>query len=267
MNTSRSTNDRSPNARPSIATRLKNAAARLIVPPAYEDPDMGRVAATARTIILILIAATLAAYLAVITSPRPVAVAITVSLLLVTELIAFALLQSRRVRQAATLLTIVICGIMLGASLVGGGVRSAPFVSIVIIIVAAGLLVSETAALYFSLVGAVSGLALIILELNGRLPEPLIPPTSPGFWILTSVVFLAVAGMIYLAARNLRQTVHQMQNNQQALEESYLQLQNARQALEAQVAERTAELEQRSRYLQATTEIATPPPRSWMSSA
>ena len=77
-----------------------------------------------------------------------------------------------------------------------------------------------------------------------------------GFWISLSAVFFAVAGLIALATRDLKETLQRAQASEQAQIEINQELRAARTNLEEQIAERTQDLEQRTQYLQASFEVS-----------
>lgn len=229
---------------------------RYLAPPVFSDAEKTRLGRLLNTVVLILFAATLAAYATAFSTPNPGGVFAAISAMLVVEIVSFILLRRGLVRASATLLCSGLWLILFGTSIVGAGITNSPFIALVIVVVIAGLLMGGTAGFLFAALTMASGLVLMMLELGGLLPEPLIPFNLVGFWIALVVVFFLVAGLIYMTTRNLKEEAGRARQNELAQLEINRELQTMRASLEEQVDKRTQALERQSSYLLASVEVS-----------
>jgi GAF domain-containing protein len=228
----------------------------LLFPPQFTDEEKTRDARILHTSLLILIVASIATYFTLLSTDNPLGVLAVVTGLLAVELTSFILLRMGRTRLSAWLLASGLWLTLLVISPVAAGLRNSPFIALVIVIVVAGLLLGGRAGTLFALLSTLAGLVLLILESNGRLPEPMIPFNLGGFWVSLAVIFFAVAGLISIATRSLKEALDRAKASEMAQRMSLQELQKARDSLEEQIIERTHTLEQRSTYLQASSEVS-----------
>jgi len=229
---------------------------KLFTPPVLPNQEDRRIARLLHTTLLILIAGTVAIYLTTFSTENPLRVLVVVTGLLAVEIAAFIILQRGRARLAAGILVGGLWLALFSISLIAAGVSNSPFIALLLVIVIAGLILGGRAGQLFALLNALAGLGLVYLEVNGLLPRPLVPFNLVSFWISLSVVFFAVAGLISLATRDLRETLQRAQVSEQAQIASNRELQDIRASLERQITERTRDLEQRTNYLQAAFEVS-----------
>ena len=229
---------------------------RLLTPPILPDAERTRVARLVHTVLWIMIGATLLAYLTLLLFSNPWPAFIGISSILVSELIAFALLRSGRVRAAAL---VMVTGLWLGSAgitLISEGVANSGFIAMFLVVVIAGLTLGAGAGVIFAVLSTITGLVLLIAKLNNLLIAPLIPLQQPGFLIVAGVIFFAAAGLIALATNSLKEAVAQARLNERAQAQANRELEAIRATLEQQVETRTSELQQRSSYLQAAVEVS-----------
>jgi GAF domain-containing protein len=228
----------------------------LLTPPVLPDAERNRVARIVHTVLLITISATLLAYLTLLLFDNPWPAFIGISSVLVSELIAFALLRSGRERAAALILVTGLWLSSAGIALISEGVANSGFIALILAVIIAGLTLGARAGLLFAAFSTVTGFALLIAKLNNLLVAPLIPLQQPGFLIVAVVIFFAAAGLIGLAMNSLQEAVEQSRLNEHAQLQANRELEAIRATLEQQVRTRTNELQQRSSYLQAAVEVS-----------
>jgi GAF domain-containing protein len=130
-----------------------------------------------------------------------------------------------------------------------GGMTSPVNLTWIVVVIMAGLLLSRRAALGFAGLSVVAGLGIAYLERNGLLPSPLITFSAVGGWLLATAHVGITATLLYLATRSVDDALESARRTAAELEKE-------RGQLEMVVEERTGDLARRTRYLEATTEIA-----------
>jgi GAF domain-containing protein len=229
---------------------------RLLSPPVFQDPERTRVARLVYTVLTIMFGASLLAYLALIFVPTPVPAFIGITLILLSVLAAFVLLQSGLERAAAL---VAVTGIWLssaGLTLISEGVANSGFIAMILVIVIAGLTLGSRAGLLFAGLSSITGVLILVGKLNHVLIEPLIQLQQPSFLIVAAVIFFAAAGLIGLATNSLHEALGQARQNERAQLQANRELEAIRATLAQQVEQRTSELQQRSGYLQAVVEVS-----------
>ena len=159
------------------------------------------------TVLLIMLSATLLAYLTLLIFTNPWPAFIGISSILASELVAYALLRSGRVRGSAL---VMVSGLWLGSAgitLISEGVANSGFIAMILVVVIAGLTLGAGAGLVYAVLSAITGLVLLVAKLNNLLIAPLIPLQQPGFLIVAGVIFFAVAGLIALATNSLKEAL------------------------------------------------------------
>lgn len=207
-------------------------------------------------LIVVLGVVTLLAYLAAIPAANPVLVFLTVTALLGVEILSYALVRWNRQSLALIILTAGMWVVLFLAALVGEGLTNVPFTALLILVVMGGLLLGRGAGFVIAVINTLAGLVLLLLEQNGSLPAPLIPFDLTGYWISMGVISIAIAGLVSLYHTSLREMQQRKVADEIQREAVTRQLQEVRTALEEEVSRRTQELEQRSRYLQASFEVS-----------
>ena len=114
----------------------------------------------------------------------------------------------------------------------GFGVRDSAYIANFMILLATGLLLGWKAAVFFSGLTILSGIALALAEVNGISPGSYYP-SSPLIVLQDMIVVLAIfAVFIYLLISGLENAIKKAQAGTKELELSNRDLQNARQRLE-----------------------------------
>jgi GAF domain-containing protein len=229
---------------------------RLLTPASFPDAERTRVARLVQTVLLIMLGATLLAYLTLLLFTNPWPAFIGITSVLASELVAYALLRSGRERVAAL---VMVTGLWLGGAgimLISEGVANSGFIAMFLVVVIAGLTLGAGAGLVYAVLSTITGLVLLVGKLNNLLIAPLIPLQQAGFLIVAGVIFFATAGLIALATNSLKEAVEKARLNERAQAEANRELEATRATLEQQVKLRTNELQQRSSYLQAAVEVS-----------
>lgn len=222
----------------------------------FELEEQERLRLILGRVIFILGITTLLGYLAIIPSQNPQLVFFVFSAMLAVELLAYGILRWGKVSWSALVLSAGLWAILFWAALFGEGITNVPFVALLILVVMVGLLLGRNAGLIVAVINSLAGLALLVLELRTELPPALIPVDLTGYWLSLTVISLGVAGLISIYTQSLREMTRRRVADVLRREEVAQELQTVRASLEEQVTRRTAELEQRTRYLQASIEVS-----------
>lgn len=229
---------------------------RLFSPPTFSGIEQTQTANLLNALLLIMIGATFAAVLSVPASQNRAGSLAAIGALLAVEAMAYILLHRGLLRASAILLTIGSWLILVTLSVITGGFINTPFVALVVIIAIAGLLLGGRTGFVFAVMSSLAGLGFLLVETIGIPPKLVIPFSPTGYWISISVIFIVIAGLIYVTTKNLQEAISQADRNAKALETIQRELMTTRESLEEQIAERTLTLEQRSRYLEASIEVS-----------
>jgi len=229
---------------------------RLLKVPEITDPERQRVARLLKTILLIMIGGTLLGYLAAINHPSARLVIAGISSLLLVELASSGLLYLKQEKLAALILVSGLWILFIGIAAISKGIANSASFGLILVITIAGLTLGGRASLVLAVMSGLAGFGLLLGKQNGLIPEGMIAFEPYSFWTLVMVILLTSAGMIQLATAGLRGFIQQAKENEQAQARANLELQAVRSTLEEQVQARTAELENRSKYLQATIEVS-----------
>jgi GAF domain-containing protein len=118
------------------------------------------------------------------------------------------------------------------------------------------LLGSRVGLLAAALTG-ITSLVYLLLNVNQVAPfQTLLLYNPTSVWIVYSVIFLAMAGLVQLANASAGQALRSAREHAEAQAQANRELEATRQSLEAQVVERTRDLQTRTQYLQAAVEIS-----------
>lgn len=221
------------------------------------DPETQRLARLLNTLQTLLLVISLFVFLNVFFSANPLVDGITAGLLLGFVLVSRYLLLRSQVRISAALLTTGLWLSLVASTFVNQFEGNGPFVGLVLVVIAAGLLLGSTAGFLVALLSSAVGLVYLAMTLSqGGLLPVLVPYDPTGYMITMVIIFFGAAGLVYLATSSLNEAVRSAHHNEQAMAESNRELEKMRLSLEDQVADRTRTLEQRTRYLQAAVEVS-----------
>jgi GAF domain-containing protein len=135
-----------------------------------------------------------------------------------------------------------------------GGTHSVAYAGFIIVVVMAGLLMGWRAALLVVSATLVLGWRLVVAEENGALA---FDTTTPAEVFFNYVAFFALStGLVTAASRGFQTLLQRIQASERDLRVRNRELRQMRDSLEIRVAERTADLNRRSRYLEAAAQVA-----------
>ena len=135
-----------------------------------------------------------------------------------------------------------------------GGVGDASYAALIVSVAMGGLLFGGRGGLIVAVLSILAGLAMADAERRGMLP---FDPDTPFDVVINYVfIFLLMVSLIHASNRGYQNLLAQMQETERRVRERNWELQEMRNTLEDRVAQRTADLERRSRYLEAAAQVA-----------
>lgn len=176
--------------------------------------------------------------------------------LLLVELVAFAVFRSGRVGMAAGILSAGLFTFACYIAFLTGGIDSPAIFLLVTIAATAGLIWSGVAGVALGILGILAGSTMYVLEVTGLLPPPTIFTPPITYWVAATATIITVTAALYTTLGELKNSLTTALGNEDALIKRNQDLTNARVELEKQVAARTNDLEQRTKYLQASIEVS-----------
>ena len=195
---------------------------QLLQPPGFpEDENKTRIARTLHAILLIsLIGVAMYATLLVGFARGEKQSLFFAFLALPLVLSLWYLMRIGYIYLAGTLL-VSLAWLNLTASAIadGYGIRGTSLLGYVLIVIAAGLLISGRAAILFALLNSVSGLVLVYLEYEGLLPDRVVVQTSLVIWTAQSVFSISAALVLRHALDSLHSAIQRA-----TLSESYYRM-------------------------------------------
>lgn len=232
-----------------MASRIK----QFLSPPVFDDQEQTRTAKLLHTILLITLACGLTVPV-ILTLVDPYGVAVNSSIMLILTVSTVGLMwMSHRgyVKLAGLILAFILFIIVTYTIFMYGGIHDPTIYVYMLIIVIAGLLLGETAAVIFGLLSILTSLSGFYVEKLGYfMPE--FTPTNILFPLVIVMVLLSMTTFLMrFVARTITKSFEESRLNQDALLKSNLELQSVRETLEERVADRTRDLEQRNRQMWA----------------
>ncbi|MBN1934461.1 MAG: GAF domain-containing protein [Anaerolineae bacterium] len=224
---------------------------QFLAPPVFEgDEDKTQAANLANTIVLAtIVTITLASVLVVVTLRNYLLMGLVFVSMTLPLTIALLMMRRGYVRAAALLTTIMLWLVLVVMGFFIGGVINTSFIAITLVIIIAALLLGGRAAVIFTGMSIVAVTLTFVSEVVGVLPPPLAPNQPVNYWVVYVVTYAIAATLLYLAMRNLTESI---QRARRLTAESEAQ----RGQLQTLVRERTQDLERNASYLRATTAIA-----------
>lgn len=208
-----------------------------------------------KTLLWILVGAAVLGIPVVAASRAPAVALIIIAGMLAAEGITWWVIRQGRIQLAATILTGSLWLVMAMGALAAEGLANTPYFLLIVVNVVAGLLLGRRAGFIFAGLTVLTGMLILVLDGNGMLIN-VIPYRPLSFWLFTSLATFATAGIISLATSGLEQALADARRNEQAQRRANQELQTVRASLEDQIAARTSDLQQRTRYLQASVDVS-----------
>ncbi|HKJ28107.1 MAG TPA: GAF domain-containing protein [Anaerolineales bacterium] len=252
--------DNSPNNRYDSGDTLLtliNRVRDLLRPPVFSgDEDKTRQAAvTYNLLTMALIISALYSLTVFFTSNRPVLIA--GALLVVQVILVFSMRAIRRGRtsQVGLLVTIFFWVFIAVLSVLYGSVVNPLLPTFVVVIFAAGLMVSNQVATIFTIVTVFYNILYLVAEMTIELPSVLVT-TPANFTLRITFNAIVAAVFIIIANRATAQAFKELSNIRKELVDSNEELSQMQQYLQETVTERTTQLEKRNKYLEAAQQVA-----------
>jgi len=229
----------------------------LIAPPTFDDDEKTRQARLAYLLAVVVsgIALAYTAYRVLFTEGgRDVVVLAPFVGASLVGLLATYWVRRGRVRLASVLLVVIVWLAFAWLSGNLGGVRDPGYAGFIGVVVLSGLLLGGAASLVVAVVSVMWGSVLLDAEARGVLP----PDTDTQVELLLNyaALFLFAFGVVSVWNRGFRQLVKRLRQEERDMRAQNWQLQRLRDTLEQRVAERTVDLDRRSRYLEAAARVA-----------
>ncbi len=225
----------------------------LFSTPTFEDAEKNRAAqllrATLSTIALFAIVAPL-----IITFFEPGNAAENIASGVITLIVMgvlWLLQRFQRLQLASILLLILLLGLFTFGIYQFNGIRSTSITGFIFIVLMAGLLVGQEAAIVFAILSAMITFGIYMLERQG-----LVSYTIRAGVFTDWLQFVVLLGLIVLplqfAVQSISEGFSRARRDEKIMRERNLELEAIRTSLE----KRTQQLEHRARYLEATTAVA-----------
>ncbi len=222
--------------------------------PVFEDSDKTSLAKLINTVVYIGLALTVITVLVILlfgANPSP-GLEINLAVFLI-YLVTLTLLHRGYVHAASMLLLATIWILLTIAILFSGGLRGVGISGYIIISLIAMLLVSKRAGLIYLLASCIASLVITALEYTHFLPPSVFIPDRPtSSWIVQVGIFVWMALLLFITARNLNEALRRTQKNESALEKAYQEQAEIRASLEAH----SRNLERRIVQVQVASEVA-----------
>jgi len=223
---------------------------KLIAAPVFEDDEeKTRVASLLNTVLLAFLATIMLYSALVFVFPNTGVALIFIGIAALVGLSALFLLRSGRVQTASLLFSFMLWTFITIVASISGGVNGPSFFAYPVIIIIVGLLMGGRGGFFFAGLSVVAGLGMVWAETRGFLPPSLVPSFPISEWAAMSVFTIIAATILHVATSKLNEALNRARRYAAELEEH-------RAHLEETVEERTRDLARRTRYLEATAEVA-----------
>ncbi len=223
-------------------------------PPDFEDNEKSRKGRLVHIVAWLFFALPLAYGLFRLVSDPSLSILIPVLGFSLISLWVVYLNRSGSVMWAAGILVSMMWVALVAISWNLGGVRDTSYAALIVSVAMGSLLFGGWGGVVVAVLSVLAGLALGDAEQRGMLP---IDPDTP-LDVVTSYafIFLLMISLIHASNRGYHHLLTQMEETERDVRARNWELQQMRDSLEDRVAERTVDLERRSRYLEAAAQVA-----------
>jgi GAF domain-containing protein len=226
-------------------------------PPIFENEERTRRASLLNSLLLTSILLTgLYFPLIPLTNDNPGPGMAVLGGIIITFVVMYAVFRQGVVQPVAITTLLVIWVLAAISAFFLDGVFSTSFLSLILIIIAAGMLISTRAAFFYTGATILTGIIIVTFENFNLLPEPLSPVTSSSYLTGLSLVFIMIVFFINILNNNISSTFNRTSEKQEALEESKDELEESKLNMEETISEQTKLLERRNNYLEAAAQVA-----------
>lgn len=223
-------------------------------PPTFEDNEKSRKARLVHIIAWLFFALPLAYGLFRLVSDPSLSILIPVLGFSLISLWVVYLNQSGSVLWSAGILVSMMWVALVAISWNLGGVRDASYATLIVSVAMGSLLFGGWGGVVVAVLSVLAGLALGDAEQRGMLP---VDPDTPLDVVTNyTFIFLLMISLIHASNRGYHYLLTQMEETERDVRARNWELQQMRDSLEDRVAERTVDLERRTRYLEAAAQVA-----------
>jgi GAF domain-containing protein len=223
---------------------------RLLAPPVFAgDEEKTRTAALLNAVLWIFIAGFVAFVPIALFLPTLVQALPIMGLLMLVYVVSLWLMHRGHLSAASLLPLTGLWAMMIAVSVFYGGTQIGSYFASIVVVIAAGLLLSGRWGIAFAGLSIIVGIGIAWAQMTNVLPAPLSPVLPIAQWGILSAFVIAAAGLVNLASRSLREALLRARRYAAELEEQ-------RAGLEVTVQARTRDLTRRARYLEVTAAIA-----------
>lgn len=179
---------------------------KLFTPPNFDDEDKALSARILYGLIAMVVGVTffLSFPLAILLPNGGSSIAVQGFAALGICALIYFMVEKGAVRWASMILLGLFFLVMILATYTGGGIQSNSFMNFMLLVFAAGLLLGARAGFIMTALSALLGLAFLIAQLNGRMPEAVVTQTPFTTWFSSIAVFAVVAVLQGISARTTR---------------------------------------------------------------
>ena len=223
---------------------------RLLAPPVFAgDEEKTRTAALLNAVLWIFIAGFVAFVPIALFLPTLVQALPIMGLLMLVYVVSLWLMHRGHLSAASLLPLTGLWAMMIAVSVFYGGTQIGSYFASIVVVIAAGLLLSGRWGMAFAGLSIIVGIGIAWAQMTNVLPAPQSPVLPIVQWGILSAFVIAAAGLVNLVSRSLREALLRARHYATELEEQ-------RAGLEVTVQERTRDLARRARYLEVTASIA-----------
>lgn len=234
-----------------------NSIKRLLSPPIFpDDEEKTRAAELLNTVLLGLTVLSLVAIVVLLQGGTMLApVYTTVSLFLVL-LIAFQIPMRMGYVKPVGIAVIILFTLTVTLAVASGGTVRVPGVALFMVaIVMSGLIIGRRAAYWSAILVSIIFVALLLLEVNDRLPEPImVVNVQQGLIFFINAIFVAV--LLGMALQRLNDSIERARLGEENLTRLNAELEQRVEERAAQLAESAKQIQKRASELEAIAHTA-----------
>lgn len=193
----------------------------FLAPPVFEDGEKTRVAKLLNLILLSAVGLTLILFVMLVIIKRdPAYNAVMFGITVLMQLGILILMRRGHVRLASVLFTTMAWILLIIVTYFSNGILSNNHISMMTIILVAGLLLGKRGALVYAALSIAFGLGSVLVESLNSLPSSILPDTLTRLWLMDAGNLIIAAVLLSLATREIRESLdsarHELAERKQA---------------------------------------------------
>ena len=237
----------------SFISRLKNF---FRAPSFEEDPIKTRKAVILRAFLIsLLIITALYSVVILLTSESPALGLALVGSVQIFTISSFIALKRGHVEITSMVFVMFLWLLLSAATILFGNPVNPLLASLILVVFAAGQLISNRAAIFYAVLSVIFAVLLLLLSRNMVLTQYL-ETDDLVFISRLSIFFILMAFFSVIANRSTSEAFQKVQETENALKGSNQELKEIQVYLQETVEERSNQLERRNRYLEAAAKVA-----------